>query len=321
MKMELGKKIAALRKMKKVTQTQLAEYLSVNPQTVSRWEAEGGMPDIMLLPKIATFFCVSLDELFGMTDMEQISDLVYKYSILRDEKTFEDVMRSLDIALNSMEEELKDAKQEEIEELNQRRLQLQVWKVHIYIQKSRGALEQAEKELDELRIEVTSENPLFISLRLQKQQFRIQMGESATVIKTAKSDWEQQKCFENLYCYIAALYDAQRSNDLLQLWENTEVQEFVEDINEQTEGLWQMMFDSAVMEQDLTTFEHYLHRYKDKASEIGVFEMEWGLAKLYKSLGMESEKMQLIQVLKEKLQKLEINEYIKNRKYEEIEEL
>ena len=38
--MELGKKIAALRKMKKVTQTQLAEYLSVNPQPVSRWEAE-----------------------------------------------------------------------------------------------------------------------------------------------------------------------------------------------------------------------------------------------------------------------------------------
>ena len=75
--MELGKKIAALRKMKKVTQTQLAEYLSVNPQTVSRWEVEGGMPDIMLLPKIATFFGVSLDELFGMTDMEQISNRIY----------------------------------------------------------------------------------------------------------------------------------------------------------------------------------------------------------------------------------------------------
>ena len=77
----------------------------MNPQTVSRWEVEGGMPDIMLLPKIATFFGVSLDELFGMTDMEQISNLVYKYSVLRDEKSFEDVIRSLDIALNSMEEE------------------------------------------------------------------------------------------------------------------------------------------------------------------------------------------------------------------------
>lgn len=319
--MELGKKIAALRKMKKVTQTQLAEYLSVNPQTVSRWEAEGGMPDIMLLPKIATFFGVSLDELFGMTDMEQINNLLYKYSVLRDDKSFEDVMRSLDIALNTLEEELKNAKQENLEELNQRRLQLHAWKIHIYIQKSRGALEQAEKELDELRSEVMPENPLSLSLRLQKQQFRIQMGETATVIKVAKSDWEQQKCFESLYCYIAALYDAQRSNDLLQLWDNTEVQEIVEDINEETEGLWQMMFDSAVMEQDLNTFEHYLYGYKESASEVGVFEVEWGLAKLYKSLGMESEKMQLLPIIKEKLKKLELNEYIKNRYYEEIEAL
>ena len=319
--MELGKKIAALRKMKKVTQTQLAEYLSVNPQTVSRWEAEAGMPDIMLLPKIATFFGVSLDELFGMTDMEQISNLVYKYSVLRDEKSFEDVMRSVDVALDSVEEELKNTKQENHEELNQRRLQLQAWKIHIYIQKSRGALEQAEKELDELRNDITPENSLFLSLKLQKQQFRIQMGETATVIKIAKSGWETQKSFENLYCYIAALYDAQRSNELLQLWEKSEVQAIVEDINEQIEGLWQMMFDSAVMEQDLATFEHYLHRYKDKASEIGVFEMEWGLAKLYKSLDMEYEKTQLISVLKEKLQKLELNEYIKNRYYEKIEAL
>ncbi len=317
--MELGKKIAALRKMKKVTQIQLAEYLSVNPQTVSRWEAEGGMPDIMLLPKIATFFAVSLDELFGMTDMEQINNLVYKYSVLRDEKSFEDVIRSLDSALNSMEEELKNAKQEEIEELNQRRLQLHAWKVHIYIQKSRGALEQAEKELDELRNEVTPENPLFLPLSLQKQQFRIQMGEAATVMKKAKSDWEQQKSFETLYFYVAALYDAQRSKELLQLWEETEVQAIVEGINEENEGLWQMMFDSAVMEEDFVTFEHYLHAYKEKASEIGVFEMEWELAKLYKALGMEKEKKQLLPILKEKLQKLELNEYIKNRYYEKIQ--
>lgn len=79
MSLEFGKKIAALRKMQGVTQVQLADYLMVQPQTVSRWESEGGTPDIMLLPKIATFFSISMDELFGMTDMEQIDHLVYKY--------------------------------------------------------------------------------------------------------------------------------------------------------------------------------------------------------------------------------------------------
>ena len=54
--MELGKKIASLRKQNKITQAKLAEYLAVMPQTISRWEADGGTPDVMLLPKIATFF-------------------------------------------------------------------------------------------------------------------------------------------------------------------------------------------------------------------------------------------------------------------------
>ena len=147
------------------------------------------------------------------------------------------------------------------------------------------------------------------------------MGEAATVMKKAKSDWEQQKSFETLYFYVAALYDAQKSKELLQLWEETEVQAIVEGINEENEGLWQMMFDSAVMEEDFVTFEHYLDRYKENASEIGVFETEWELAKLYKVLGMEKEKKQLLPILKEKLQKLELNEYIKNRYYEKIEAL
>lgn len=314
--MELGKKIASLRKMKKITQLQLAEYLSVNPQTVSRWEVEGGMPDIMLLPKIATFFKVSLDELFGMTDMEQIENLVYKYSVLRDEKSFEELMRSIDIALNSLEEEVDN-----IAENGRRKQQLLAWRVHIYIQKSRGALEQAETELDELRKRVAPENPLYLPLKLQKQQFRIQMGETSLVIKNAKAEWEAKKEFPELCCYIAALFDAQRSKELLQIWEQSEVQAFVCQINEENEGLWQMMFDCAVMEQDLVTFERYLPRYKENASETGVFEMEWELAKLYKALGMEKEKIQLMPILEEKIRKLELNEYIKNRYYEKIKVL
>lgn len=55
--------------------------------------------------------------------------------------------------------------------------------------------------------------------------------------------------------------------------------------------------------------------------DVGVFEVEWGSAQLYKSLDMEYEKMQLLPLLKEILQKLEINEYVKNRYYEKIEAL
>lgn len=319
--MELGKKIASLRKMKNITQGQLAEYLSVQPQTISRWEADGGTPDVMLLPKIATFFEVSLDELFGMTDMEQINSLVYKYSVLRDEKSFEEVMRSIDIALHSLEEELANAKAEDTEDLKQRSQQLKAWKVHIYIQKSRGALEKAEEELDELRKDITTENPLYLPLKLQKQQFRIQMGETASVVKKAKTEWEEKKDFEALSCYLAALFDAQRSAELLQFWEQEDVQTFVGEVTAENEGLWEMMYKSAFMEQELSYFEKNVSKYREKASRYSMFEVDCELAELYKELGMKNEKTHVKEYLKLQIENLNFNEFMKERYLKIINEL
>lgn len=60
----IGIKISQLRKEKGVTQEELAKSVCVSPQAVSKWE-NGGVPDTELLPKIADFFEVSIDALFG----------------------------------------------------------------------------------------------------------------------------------------------------------------------------------------------------------------------------------------------------------------
>lgn len=78
MQISIGERIALLRKRKDITQTDLAEYLYLAPQTVSRWETGGGTPDIALLPKIAAFFGVSTDELFGLTSLERAQLLAEK---------------------------------------------------------------------------------------------------------------------------------------------------------------------------------------------------------------------------------------------------
>ena len=308
--MELGKKIASLRKVKNITQAQLAEYLSVNPQTVSRWEAEGGTPDVMLLPKIACFFGISLDELFGTTDMEQINNLVYKYSVLRDEKSFEEVMRSMELALNSLHGELEEVKTDK-EEIRQKIQQLKAWKVHIYIQKSRGAIEIAEKELDELRKEIESENPLYLPLKLQKQQFRIQMGDAVLILKQTQTDWNEHPSIDTLYCYMSALFDAQRCAEILSLWETSAVQKFVEDITEENDFFWQIMFESALMEQNLEFFQRYFTKYKLVASEKCLFEVKWMYYTKLQNTFSEEEKEMLKAELLDELERLNFNPYIK----------
>ena len=61
----IGTKIQALRKNKNLTQAQLAEILSVSSQSVSKWENNLSVPDISLLPVIARYFGITMDELFS----------------------------------------------------------------------------------------------------------------------------------------------------------------------------------------------------------------------------------------------------------------
>lgn len=61
---KIGDNIRLLRKTKGVTQEELAEAVHVSFQAVSKWE-NGGTPDIEILPALASFFGVSIDELMG----------------------------------------------------------------------------------------------------------------------------------------------------------------------------------------------------------------------------------------------------------------
>ena len=63
--MTLGNRIAALRKERGLTQEALAQRLEVTNQSVSKWESDQCCPDILLLPKIADIFGVTIDSLFG----------------------------------------------------------------------------------------------------------------------------------------------------------------------------------------------------------------------------------------------------------------
>ena len=85
--MELGKEIHRLRNSRGITQEALAEALSVTAQTVSKWERGTSMPDVQMLPEIAVYFGVTIDQLFTMApeqQLERIENRIYSQGLFDD---------------------------------------------------------------------------------------------------------------------------------------------------------------------------------------------------------------------------------------------
>jgi transcriptional regulator with XRE-family HTH domain len=62
----LSDNLKRYRLQKNLTQEDIAEYLSVTPQSVSKWERNESYPDITFLPALANIFETSIDTLVGM---------------------------------------------------------------------------------------------------------------------------------------------------------------------------------------------------------------------------------------------------------------
>ena len=84
----IGERIKKYRKNKEMTQDALAQALTVSPQSISKWECGEGYPDITLLPAIANFFEVTVDELIGNDEISAKEDV---------QKNFFEVINSLSL--------------------------------------------------------------------------------------------------------------------------------------------------------------------------------------------------------------------------------
>lgn len=78
--LKIGEIILQKRKERGITQEELAEFTMVTKASVSKWETGQSHPDILLLPKLATFFNISVDELIGY-DPDLSSAQIQKFYI------------------------------------------------------------------------------------------------------------------------------------------------------------------------------------------------------------------------------------------------
>ena len=69
---KIGRRIAALRRKKQLSQAELGKIICVSDKTVSKWEQGHGAPEINSLVAVSDFFGVSLDYLVKGTDRNEV---------------------------------------------------------------------------------------------------------------------------------------------------------------------------------------------------------------------------------------------------------
>lgn len=104
MRVQIGEKIKQLRNRDNRTQEMLANAIGVTSQAISRWETNGGYPDVEIIPAIANFFHVSIDELFGYDGEreEKIQDIITKTDEML--HAMDDIEYAVEILRNAAEE-------------------------------------------------------------------------------------------------------------------------------------------------------------------------------------------------------------------------
>ena len=97
--MSIANIIISKRREKGVTQDELASHLGISKGAVSKWENGNAYPDIMLLPFIAEYFAITIDQLMNHSPRLSEAEIVKIYTRLIEDfssKPFEEVIEECD---------------------------------------------------------------------------------------------------------------------------------------------------------------------------------------------------------------------------------
>ena len=75
MELYIGQNLKNFRKARNLTQEAVAKHLGISFQSISKWERNDGYPDITMLPVLAHYYGVTIDELIGMNELESAQAL------------------------------------------------------------------------------------------------------------------------------------------------------------------------------------------------------------------------------------------------------
>lgn len=310
MTLTIGEKIGILRKERHITQTQLAEYLVLTPQTVSRWEVGNGAPEITLLPKIAAFFGVSIDELFEMDSMERAENLVVKYSVLREDRYFQEAMECVNLQMQMIDDTLKDGAKDTAV-LEGQRDKLEALKLHLWLQQGREAYHRALEIADSFveKTEGKPEHPWYLRMRLQRNQLCAGMESGRGVLAECGRNFRENPNALTLQLYFCMLSDLFRYEEILSLQETeSSVGGIIFPPSPQNMDIWWVMFHAAAETGREDFVEKHMPSVLEICSKEDEFDFLWGLESLYRE-GHEKEKAAIKKHLLALLPELKFDKY------------
>ena len=297
MNIKICSNISKYRKENGVTQAELAEYLGVSPQAVSKWEQEASIPDVYLIPKIAFFFGITIDTLFGTSDLETTDLLVSKYSILRNDKNYKEAKDSIDSLLEMNSENLKALAL---------LCRLEYQRSHEFLIKSKEACEKLQN------LSSGKEDSWKKRATIQLMRINTMLG-NLEFIDEYKQKFEESKTIDNFNDLIVALSlgNSQQYEEVLRI-ANTYIDLFSQ---EDQQKIYPTLMDIAYSLGDI----EYVKKCFTAITEPGnstsqIFNSWWLLWKTYNKIGDIKETERCKKELLKQLPSQNYNEYV----YEEM---
>jgi transcriptional regulator with XRE-family HTH domain len=292
MNIKICSNISKYRKELGVTQADLAEYLGVSPQAVSKWEQEVSIPDIYLIPKIAFFFNISIDTLFGTSEIDTADLLVSKYSIIRNDKNYKDAKDSINSLLEMNPEDMSALAL---------LCRLEYQRSLEFLLKSKEACEKLQK------IAIGTDEKWETRATIQLMRENIILGNSG-FINDYIQNFEESKTVDNFCNLLVAisLGNSKQFEEVLHIG-NTYINIFN---REDQRKIYSILMDIAYSLGDI----EYVKRCFDVITENNddtpqIFNAWWLLWKTYNKVGNFKEAEMCKNVLLEQLPSQKYNEY------------
>lgn len=257
--MNIGNKIKILRKQRGITQEQLAESIGVSFQAVSKWENNIALPDITLAPLLASYFSVSMDELFdfNLKEMEcavkNIADEAYKYREINpseSKRILEEGLKKYpenDVLLNRLLYVLNYAENPDetisiayklIEKTNQSDVKYDALRFLAYAYKAKGDFKSAEaaiEQIPEMTFTKLTEKAYLLS---GKAKFEAAEKQKLISLENLiQMMWKLAEYYEEIGKTDKAIKETEKALDIISVVPNTQFDVYIKYFNNQIERM------------------------------------------------------------------------------------